>query len=82
MKLVDPETGEAVFPKLELVRFAIPRRVYMREHLDFVVESVAQLYEKRHQIRGFDFEHQADVLRHFTARFRPIDPSTVEAVES
>jgi tryptophanase len=68
----DPETGETVFPKLELVRFAVPRRVYMREHLDFVIESVVDLYRNRERISGFEFEYQADVLRHFTARFRPV----------
>lgn len=68
---VDPASGKTVFPKLELVRFALPRRVYMREHLDYVVESVAELFRNREKIAGFEFEYQADVLRHFTARFRP-----------
>jgi len=70
----DPKTGETKFPKLELVRFAVPRRVYMREHLDYVVESVAGLLRNRDSITGFEFEYQADVLRHFTARFRPAAP--------
>ena len=70
----DPESGKTIFPKLELVRFAVPRRVYMREHLDFVIDSVADLYQKRDEIHGYEFEYQADVLRHFTARFRPVAP--------
>ncbi len=56
----------------ELVRLAVPRRVYMTEHLDFVVDSLARLFERRDEILGFEFEYQADVLRHFTARFRPV----------
>jgi tryptophanase len=68
----DRETGEVVFPKLELVRFAVPRRVYMREHLDFAIESVVELYRRRDSVTGYEFEYQADVLRHFTARFRPV----------
>jgi tyrosine phenol-lyase len=68
----DPDSGEMVFPKLELVRFAVPRRVYVREHLDFVVESVVKLYHERERISGFEFEYEAPVLRHFTARFRPV----------
>jgi tryptophanase len=75
----DRETGDPVFPKLELVRFAVPRRVYMREHLDFVVDSVAKLLAQRDRIGGFEFEYQADVLRHFTARFRPVTPQKVGA---
>jgi tryptophanase len=70
----NPKTGETEFPKLELVRFALPRRVYMREHLDYVVESVAGLLRNRERIAGYEFEYQADVLRHFTARFRPAAP--------
>ena len=68
---IDAETGRTVFPKLELVRFAVPRRVYMREHLDFVIDSVSRLYREREKVTGYEFEYQADVLRHFTARFRP-----------
>jgi tryptophanase len=69
---VDAATGVTTFPKLELVRFAVPRRVYMREHLDFVVESMARLLERRDEIGGFELEYEAEVLRHFTARFRPV----------
>jgi tryptophanase len=75
----DRETREPIFPKLELVRLAIPRRVYMREHLDFVVESVARLCEMRDSVTGFELEYQAEVLRHFTARFRPVHPAALAA---
>jgi tryptophanase len=78
----DPETGELTFPKLELVRLALPRRVYMREHLDYVVESTARLLRGKERVQGFEFEYEAEVLRHFTARFRPVVPSSLEAVGS
>jgi len=67
--------GAPFHPAHELVRLAIPRRVYMTEHLDYVVESLARLHERRDEILGFDFEYQAEVLRHFTARFRPAKPA-------
>jgi tryptophanase len=69
------EIGSVMFgnihPQHELLRLAVPRRVYMTEHLDFVADSLARLFERRDEIGGFEFEYQADVLRHFTARFRP-----------
>ena len=43
----DPETGEVIYPDLELVRMAIPRRVYTQAHLDYVVETCRRIYEKR-----------------------------------
>jgi len=68
----DPETGEMVYPELELVRLAIPRRVYTQAHLDYVVETYKRLYEKRDQIRGMRYTYTPLLLRHFTARFEPL----------
>jgi len=65
-------TGEWVYPELELVRMAIPRRVYTQSHLDYVVRVVAELWQKRHQIRGVKIVYQTKFLRHFTARFEPV----------
>jgi tyrosine phenol-lyase len=48
----DPETGEMVYPALELVRLALPRRVHTQAHLDAVVAACQRLYERRDQIRG------------------------------
>jgi tryptophanase len=68
----DPETGEMVYPELELVRLAIPRRVYTQAHLDCVVETCQRLYERRDQIAGMRFTYAPALLRHFTARFEPL----------
>jgi tryptophanase len=68
----DPETGEMVYPDLELVRLAIPRRVYTQAHLDYVVETCAEIYERREEIGGLRFTYAPELLRHFTARFEPL----------
>jgi tryptophanase len=68
----DPETGEMNYPKLELVRLAIPRRVYTQAHLDYVVQIAARLVEKRTTLKGYRFTYAPELLRHFTARFEPI----------
>ena len=68
----DPETGEMIYPKLELVRLAIPRRVYTQAHLDYVVQIAAKLVEKRTALKGYHFTYAPELLRHFTARFEPI----------
>jgi tryptophanase len=68
----DPETGEMVYPTLELVRLAIPRRVYTQAHLDCVVETCCRLYQRRDEIRGMRYTYAPALLRHFTARFEPL----------
>jgi tryptophanase len=68
----DPDTGEMVYPKLELVRLAIPRRMYTQSHLDYVVEMIVEIASRREQIRGYRFIYSPESLRHFTARFEPL----------
>lgn len=65
----DPKTGENRFPDLEMVRLAIPRRVYTTNHMDYVVDVVRRLARDRGKIRGLKFTYEPKVLRHFTARF-------------
>lgn len=65
----DSKTGEMIHPSLELVRLAIPRRVYTRSHLDFVIETLAAISARRDKIRGIRIVEQPPLLRHFTARF-------------
>ncbi|MFO8175632.1 MAG: tryptophanase [Longimicrobiales bacterium] len=68
----DPETGQEVPAAMELVRLAMPRRVYTQSHVDFMVEAIIQVHQRRSRIGGFRFVYQAPVLRHFTARFEPL----------
>jgi len=69
---LDPDTGEMIFPKLELVRLALPRRMYTQSHLDYVAETVVQIASRRDQIHGYRFAYAPELLRHFTARFEPL----------
>ena len=65
----DPATGVESAAPMELVRLAIPRRVYTQSHIDYVVEAILNVWERREAVRGYRFVEQAAVLRHFTARF-------------
>jgi tyrosine phenol-lyase len=68
----DPDTGGEIPGPQELVRLAIPRRVYTQSHIDYVIEAIVQVWKRRTDIRGYRFVEQASVLRHFTARFEPV----------
>jgi tyrosine phenol-lyase len=71
----NPATGEERFPRLELVRLTIPRRVYTQAHMDVVAESVYDLHERRAELRGLKMVHEPKHLRFFQARFEPMpDP--------
>lgn len=69
----DPETGAHNHPSLELVRLAIPRRVYSDEHMEYVAEMVQHVWQQRADIRGLKFVEEPSVLRHFTAKFAVVD---------
>jgi tryptophanase len=64
----DP-TGRLISPEMELVRLAIPRRVYTQSHIDYVIEVVQEVYANRSELRGFRIIEEAPMLRHFTAKF-------------
>jgi tryptophanase len=68
----DPRTGRETFPALEMVRLAIPRRVYSGSHLEFVAEALVSLHRKRDAIKGFRIVEQPPHLRHFTACFEEV----------
>lgn len=65
----DKKTGNHKYPKLELVRLAIPRRVYTNLHMDVVAESVAKVYGYRDDLKGLKMVYEPAQLRFFTARF-------------
>ncbi len=71
----DPATGAETPAPMELVRLAIPRRVYTQSHIDYVIEAVLNVWARREAIGGYRFVEQAPFLRHFTARFEPLPPS-------
>jgi len=66
------DDGSWEWPGLDLVRLAIPRRVYTQSHMDYVVEGIIELFGRRHEIPGMRFTERPDVLPHFTARFEPV----------
>lgn len=68
----DPKTGRHHGPKMELVRLAIPRRVYTQSHVDYVAEVVIAVHERRRSLKGLRMTYEAPFLRHFTARFEPL----------
>ena len=67
------ESGQETPAPMELVRLAIPRRVYTQSHIDYVVETILQVWERRSNVCGYRFTEQAPVLRHFTAKFEPME---------
>jgi tyrosine phenol-lyase len=68
------EIGSVMFGEAarhELLRLAIPRRVYTQSHIDYVVEAILEVNERKATIRGLEIAEQPPFLRHFSARFRP-----------
>ena len=66
------KTGDHYYPKLELVRLTIPRRVYTQAHMDVIAESVERVYEKRKKIKGLEMVYEPRYLRFFQARFKQL----------
>jgi tyrosine phenol-lyase len=72
------EIGSVMFgqsdtpPAMELVRLAIPRRVYTQSHIDYVVEAIIEVFQQRDQLRPLEIAWEPPSLRHFTARFREL----------
>ncbi len=71
------EIGTLMFGEhatMDLVRLAIPRRVYTQSHIDYVVEVILEVWRRRSEIYGLEISYEAPFLRHFTARLRPLSP--------
>jgi tyrosine phenol-lyase len=71
----NPDTGQNIFPPLELVRLTIPRRVYTQAHMDVTAESVVELHRHAEAIAGLRFTFEPKHLRFFQARFAPVVPA-------
>ena len=67
------ENGRFIPAKNELVRLAIPRRVYTQSHIDYVIEVVLEVFKRRESIKGMRVVYEPPYLRHFTARFEFVD---------
>lgn len=65
------DNGSLISPSMELVRLAIPRRVYTQSHIDYVVEVAIEVFNNRKKLTGYKIIYEAPQLRHFTARFAP-----------
>ena len=68
----DEKSGKEIFPELELVRLAVPRRVYTYRHLDYVADVFGELIERRDNIHGVRYTYRPKRLRHFLSRFEPL----------
>jgi tyrosine phenol-lyase len=64
--------GNLISPPMELVRLAIPRRVYTQSHIDYVLEVVTEVFNNRQALKGYKITYEAPMLRHFTARFEQV----------
>ena len=64
--------GNHIPPNMELVRMAIPRRVYTKSHMEYIAEAVTEVYSKRDSLRGMKITYEPPLLRHFTAKFEYI----------
>ncbi len=68
----DPDTGEMVYPELDLVRLAIPRRTYTQSHMDYVAEILGRIAKRGGELKGYRITYEPKLMRHFTAQFEPI----------
>lgn len=68
----DPLTGEQIKSEMEFTRLAIPRRVYTQSHLDVVAKAIINIMKKKEEVKGYEIVWEPPVLRHFTAKLKPI----------
>lgn len=64
--------GALIPAQMELVRLAIPRRVYTQSHIDYMAEIIIDVFNCRQSIKGYDIVYEAPILRHFTAKMKPV----------
>ena len=66
------KNGKLIPAIMELVRLAIPRRVYTQSHIDYVAEVLIEVFKNRAKMKGYRITYEAPMLRHFTAKFKPL----------
>ncbi|WP_276682964.1 tryptophanase [Empedobacter brevis] len=67
----DPETRENRYPKLELLRLAIPRRTYFQSHMDYIAVALKNIFDHRDEIKsGYEISWESEILRHFTVKLK------------
>ena len=72
--IVSGQHGDEPYDGLELVRLTLPRRVYTQEHLAYVAEVIAGVFEQREDVHGLRMTYSPESLRFFQARFEPLEP--------
>ncbi|MEN1759373.1 beta-eliminating lyase-related protein [Anoxynatronum sibiricum] len=68
-----PDSGEQIESEFEFTRLAVPRRVYTQSHLDVIVEALKSIRERADQLKGYKIIWEPAILRHFTAKLKPLD---------
>jgi len=66
------KNGKLIPAMMELVRLAMPRRVYTQSHVDYLIEVISEVYNRRKDLKGYKITYEAPILRHFTAKFEPL----------
>jgi len=68
----DPDSGEMIYPELDLVRLALPRRTYTQSHLDYVVDVMARIMKNKDKLSGYKIVKAPRLMRHFSCVFEPL----------
>ena len=70
---IDPNTGENTMALRELVRLALPRRVYTNSHFDYVAEVAEKIVSNKENLKGYKIKRAPEILRHFTCDLQPVE---------
>ena len=69
----EDENGKLIPAPMELVRLAIPRRVYTQSHMEYVIETFEEILETKTEVKGIEITQQPEFLRHFTSHFKRLE---------